>query len=235
MLRFKIGFRKYISIPSSWDDLTYSQVMAMSKCEDDISVIKIATGLNEANSMQVLPYLQFLLEPISIDDEQPATMFNDIEICDIRTKSFGQKLMIQNEVKKCTMKESICKIISIYFMEGKFHPERINQESEKLHQKGFLELYRVALNLINQLKEIIETENRMLKFSPTPEQQRAGIKEFEILGDFNVVDELSQAMRLTYQEVEDTNYNTIFAKLLKMNISAKFDKKYREIMTSAQK
>lgn len=235
MLRFKIGFRKYIVIPSSWEDLTYSQVLAISKCEDDKKAIEIATGLNEINSIQVLPYLQFLLEPISIDDEQPATMFNGVEICDIRSKSFGQKLMIQNEVKKCTMKESICKIIAIYLMDGKFHPERIDEEATKLYQKSFLELHRVALNLINQLKSIIETENRMLKFSPTPEQQRAGIKEFEILGDFNVVDELSQAMRLTYQEVEDTNYNTIFAKLLKMNISAKFDKKYREIMTASQK
>jgi len=230
MLRFKKGFRKYIEIPSSWEDLTYSQVMLIMNCTDDSKLISIVTGLDEVNSQKVFPFLGFLFNPIDFESLEAATIFDGKLIPDIRTKSYGQKLMFQNELKKGIVKESICKLIAIYHMED-FHVNKIESEAEKLHQRSFIELFTVALNLINQLKAINETELKMLKFSPTPEQQRAGIKDFEVLGDFNTIDELAHGKPWMYETIERTEYNIIFAKLLKINISSKFDKKYRELMT----
>ena len=233
MLRFKLKFRKYIEIPSSWDDLTYSQVMAITKCTDDSKLIQIVTGLDEKNSEKVFPYLGFLFNPIDFDSLEPATIFNGELIPDIRTKSYGQKLMFQNELKKGTIKESICRIIAIYYMD-EFRVTEIESESLKFHKRSFTELFTVALNLINQLKSINETESKMLKFTPTPEQVRAGIKDFEILGDFNIIDELAHGQPWMYETIERTEYNIIFAKLLKINICSKFDKKYREIVTESK-
>ncbi len=230
MLRFKKGFRKYIEIPSSWEDLTYSQVMAIMKCDDDSKLVQIVTGLDEINSEKVFPYLAFLFNPIDFESLEQATIFDGELIPDIRTKSYGQKLILQNELKKGTIKESICRIIAIYHME-KFNVTQIESESLKYHNRSFVELFTVALNLINQLKSINEIESKMLKFTPTPEQVRAGLKEFEILGDFNTIDELAHGKPWKYKEIEDTEYNIIFAKLLKINICSKFDKKYREIIT----
>jgi len=113
-----------------------------------------------------------------------------------------------------------------------FNDKKVLEYSKKYHEYNFFEIYSVALNIINQLKSINELEKKMLSNKPTPEQLQAGIKDFEILGDFATVDELAKGMPWRYKEIEDTEYNIIFAKLLKSNISRKFDKKYRDIMTA---
>lgn len=228
MIRFKIGWRKYIEVPSNWNELSYSQVMRIIKCTDENELLPIVTGLK--SNEKILPYLNFLKESIDVSEIEPAIIYRDNLIVDIRRKSYGQKLMLQNELKKGNVNNSICNIVAIYYME-EFDNELIDSEGLKLQHESFFELFSVALNLINQLKSINEMEAKRLSFKPSNEQLQAGIKDFDILGDFNTIDELSKYMRLTYEEIEKLEYNVVFAVLLKLNISSKFEKKYSEILS----
>src|SRR5690606_11900479 len=83
------------------------------------------------------------------------------------------------------------------------------------------EVYPALRFLLNQVDEIVELE-KLLDHKPTNEQVRAGIKNFNVLGDFNTIDMLADGDPLKYDSILKLPYNTIFNKLYKNKISSTF-------------
>ena len=85
--------------------------------------------------------------------------------------------------------------------------------------------------LEKQLKELIESEQNLPRPRITPEQIEAGAESFNVLGDFNTIDEMCRTYPVLHEDVVLWSYSIVFNILYKNNLNSIFESKYSDIMT----
>ena len=85
--------------------------------------------------------------------------------------------------------------------------------------------------LREQIDSINEVEGRMLAYSPTAEEEAAGLERFSKFGYFPQIDSLAQGKPWRYEEVKRLPYETAFTKLLLDKEKSDFDKEMYKIMS----
>ena len=247
MITFKSGRKNKIEIPSNWNDLTVSQFKKIIASKSEEQIIEAITGIDYENSVQFLPFIGFAKEKFDSSTIESSYFFTfrnqTFEVPDIKQKSFGQKIIAQKIIKPQKDKDfemqTAVDLVANYMMpictKRKFDKEEVNEFKIKLESCSFIHIFEVFLNIADQLKSIIEKESKVLSFSPTTEQIQAGIKSFDILGEFNAIDNIAKGDPLKYEKLLELDYNTIFLKLLKSNLSSKFERKYNDVLRSKKK
>ncbi len=216
--------REKLDIPNSWDDITYFQFIQLLECDDEKKAVSILTGSNFDIPENILPYLDFFQEKYDLESiEQRESIFiNDqlFQVPVIRECSFGKKMQfkitLENNIESIV--KNLHKLIEIYIPELNF---------DLLRNVPFFDVYGIWLNLSNQYKELIDLEEKLLKFTPEPAQIMAGIANFSEFGDFNTIDMIAKDYNYTHEQVENLEYSLVFIILRKQIVSDNFAKSYK--------
>lgn len=242
MIPFKINKKETILIPSSWNDLSVEKVLKISKIKDEEEIIEILTGFDIKNALQLLPYFEFINEKLDFDNIEISdfVLLKDKleEIPEIRSCSWAQKIILKNTINEAQKSENfnsyLTKIVSIYLQpildEKEFDLKRVDFWSDEFKKESFINIFSASKNLVRQLTDLIEYENKYLKSDSTPEQKQAGVSMFDALGEWNTIDIIANGDVTKHEEVLKVDYNTILNKLYKMKLQARFEQNFRNII-----
>lgn len=230
---------KNFTIPNSYADLTVEDYEFIKDNENDqVAIAMRLTGLDIGQVAliewdSIRPYLEFLqvsplesAEPINILElgEKIYTLPDDIRTC-----WFAQKLSAFAHLLDNDLLTAMCVYLQPLVFGPDFEPDDLEKTKALLQASDMDAVYSCVAFIVDQLKEIAEIEKK-LDLKPTPEQIEAGVKNFNVLGDFNVIDQLANGDPLKYDKILRMDYNTIYNKLLKNNITAKYDRAYSKII-----
>lgn len=216
--------RERLDIPSCWEDLTYFQFIQLLECDDEKKAVEILIGKDINIPENILPYLDFFQEKYdleSIEQKDYLIISDEIyQVPKIREQSFCKKMLfkitLENNIDSIV--KNLHKMIEIYLPDLNF---------DLLRNVSFFDVYGIWLNLSNQYKELIELEEKLLKFTPEPAQIMAGISNFAEFGDFNTIDMIAKDYNYTHEQVENLEYSLVFIILRKQIVSDNFAKSYR--------
>lgn len=237
MIKFKTAYGDF-NIPQGYYDLTCKEYLQLREnAENPIKLIQILTGLDEVKSSLVdletiSEYLSFLKVP-ALDSIEETNCF---EIPCRKTtvlKKIGQYSYLQKiNATKFIQKQDVESLVVEYLVgpDVEYREKEIEFTKSLIFDCKVEEVYSFALNIINQLKEILERENELLKSNITEQQKRAGIESFNVLGEFNTIDMIAEKYKYTHKEVELLPYDLIFLILYKNKLTTTFEKNYSEII-----
>ena len=238
MIDLKAGDISF-KIASGWEDLTVEQVEQLKiKDGKDIDKLRILTTLTDKKMSMIdlnglIPYLDFIDKPL-IDFTEP---LNEIVINnkiltlkeDLGVYTYGQKILSTEAIKAGDFLEAIAVYLEPLISDEDFNHKKIDSVKQMLLPLNAVTVYSVFKFISNQLLKLVERDKTLAQ-EPTYEQQKAGIKNFNQLGEFNTYDMLALGQPWRYNDILALDYNTIFNKLLKNKISSNFETKYSEIM-----
>lgn len=231
---------KSFEVANSFSDITFEQYNEiMSPNVTQFRQIEILTGLQPAEA--VVLDLEILSDHLAFLKEDP---FESIEPNDFLTvegvsillpSDIGEKSWEQQIVASEAMRENKpLSVLACYvqpiFKNSPFVLDELEDIEFKLSKIPMHDLFAAANFIKNQLIEIEEKERELLKSDISYEQIRAGIDMFNQLGVFNTIDLIAGGDVLKYDAVLKIDYNTILNKLFKLNLTAKFEKNYHEII-----
>jgi predicted O-linked N-acetylglucosamine transferase (SPINDLY family) len=216
----KRWFRKQkIQIPTSYEDLTFGQILSIDKAKTHDEILKEILEDNYQYLNYVYPYLEFLRHEFKL----PTTENKHIKINDeiylvpnIRSKSFGHKIYFGQLLKNKDVFQNMCRMVACYLTD-KLSDENISKIYIELFKCNFFDVYGVYLNLINQYNELVRLENLIPKPPTTAQEKNAGIEKFSELGDFNTIDLIATRNNYKHEEVECLSYEIIFLLLHRIN------------------
>lgn len=97
----------------------------------------------------------------------------------------------------------------------------------KIRKYNHYKKLRFILWVQDEYKRIGELENQYLSSPPSSKMIRAGIKDLDVLGDFNLIDGLVEKYGVyTHKEIKEMPYSDIFDIQLRATIQRRIDKKY---------
>lgn len=230
---------KQVDCPVSWHEVSL-QLLLNLEDKNIYQKLSIITGLTIAEIKTIEPKIDSLFgTALNWITRQPD--FSKIPLpdeylghklpFDLKKKKFGQKLYAQQIVTKQSPQEIIKafpELIATYLTDD-FTDERIEHYTTLALQSKAIEAVPVALWLQRQVIEILETESKLLQSEPTNEERRAGIKNFEKFGSFNLIDTLAGGDILKHDEIYQQNYERIFLKMYRDLEVSKFQRKLSEI------
>lgn len=149
---------------------------------------------------------------------KPLKKYNKVK--SLTELTFGEVATIKIDIQKPSI-ENLLSIYKIIF---------------GIEEKDFYKLDTVSffhsLNWINeQIKEIIDREQKSLASAPDAKLKEAGIKQMAIFGEMNTLISIAEKFGKTPQEVENWNYNLVFTLMLHQKKSYEINKRYQEILT----
>jgi hypothetical protein len=239
MIPFKINKFKKILIPNSWNDLTVKQVDEVSNEKEPIKILEIITGLDKNLLPKIFPYLEFILNPLELNDiPSRKILYNNKKIYnvpDIKQKTIGQKILFQSIIKDAHKGNNMLfmgkDLFSVYMYEEisglEFNIKKYKDIYSIVESFNFVDFYSIVKNLTEQFEEILLKEKE-LNIPPSQEQIRANVQMFGQLGEMNTIDILSGGDVTKYAEVEKIEYNIVYWKLFKNKLNAIFEKNYKE-------
>lgn len=246
MIEFKTAIKSF-SIPQSFHDITVAQWrMIKQGTYSEIEIVMSITGLSEMevsviDFTEVIPHLEFMKEDDPYKTIEPVN-FICIEGKDytlpkrISSQSWERKMLAQ----KALLEDRPLDLLLYYLQPIIDKCQKVNIENfeailKKIDPLSMDEVFGCINYIKIQLEELIERDSKALSSDPTGEQLQAGIKMFNVLGDFNTIDAVAGGDPTKYDAVEQLSYDVIFLKLYKMNISAKFEKNLAEVYRTQNK
>lgn len=248
MLEFKVNGESK-ELPTDWNDLTVEQVLRLHEVKTFEQGVKIITGYE----LEQIPkdfhwYFLFITKdyiPEQAEIEQSETIKIDeafYRVPDVREMTWGQKIMACRLLREMRTENNIYKgfisIVSIYLQPlvtlEKYDEKKAKEFENKLLSLLFVDVYLISLNLIKQLKEVIEMEHRNLSDKPDLIQEQAGVSELRKLGEFNDIDLIAHGKPWLYEKVLGLDYNTIYVKLLHIKKTRIFETNYNRLVKSSK-
>ena len=211
--RFSRGETYYL--PSRYEEITLDQYLVVKHHAESVGdlIAFLSKCPHKLDGEAFAPVLSWLTEPLDIKNFEP-----DPLLFDLKRKTYGQKLVACDALRKDPTMFGVAAVVDVYFP---------GQKSSRQPLGVTLPRY---LAIVEQLEKILRVEQGNLRTEPTPEQLRAGISEFDKLGNFNQIDDLAMQLRMTYDDVLALEYIVVYQKLLKNKISSNFEKRYRAII-----
>lgn len=242
MIQLKTKLRSF-EVPSSYADITIEDLeFIRANVNDQLAIAErlIKVPSDELVNMDMLliqECLSFLnvtvvdsveeREVITIN-EKPYLLPEDFTQC-----TWAQKIIASDAIKNSNLQRLLSVYLQPVYDDKDFSNDSLNRlpEIEKHFQKlSVEEVYACIKFLMNQFIERNKMEEKLLKPNVTIDHQRAGIAMFNVLGDFNTIDEIAGGDVLKHDAVLMLDYITIFNKLLKNNLTTKFENNYSEIL-----
>ena len=109
-------------------------------------------------------------------------------------------------------------------------PKKTKELSKKLDKLTVQEFFGAFNYLEKQILLLSERIKNMPQPKITPEQIEAGAESFNVLGDFNTIDDMAITYAKTHEEILLWPYSIIFNKLYRNNLNSIFESKYSNIM-----
>jgi len=137
---------------------------------------------------------------------------------------------VKVEIKELLLKGQFSELILLLLKEkGKI---KTLSEISKENHKG---LFSFALWVKDSLEAIFNLEKEYLSNEPDADSINAGIRDFDELGEINIIDNLAGGDVLKWEDVKRLPYYQVFDKLRKQTIENKFNKRYQKILTDKHK
>jgi hypothetical protein len=238
MIKFKTKIGDF-NLATSYSDITCREYKQMrDNPEDHISIVKVLTGLTEDKIVfldldEIAQYLEFLKVPALDSLEEDCFIdYGTMKILPekISQCTYGQKIVATKYLLNNDVEGVVATYLQPLVLGGKFNSSEVEKIKEGLLGLSVSSVYSAGIYLINQLKEIVEREGKLLKSEVTEQQKRAGIDSFNVLEEFNTIDMIAKDYKYTHKEVEALEYDLIFLILYKNKLSTNFEKNYSEIM-----
>lgn len=232
MIKVIINKEKF-NIPTSWNDVNYSDWILTLNETDSYKIVSLITKIPleylKALPKQELDKIDFLLSFLKTDiDFQNYDI--EIEKVDIFRESWGKKIEIQQLIEK--QKENLLPylkdIIRIYI------PVVVNQFTDT-DRDNIIYVFKLAYNLIEQLKVILDNEHEQLHVRPTSDQTNAGVDMYDAFGVMNTIRAVALGNILNFDEVLKVKYNVIFLYLKMNKTDGIFQENYRKILERKRK
>lgn len=242
MIQLKTKLRKF-EVPSSYADVTIEDLEFLKQNVNDQMAIAerlIKVPADELVNMDmslIQDVLGFLNVSIldSVDERDIIRIGKKSYVLpeDFTQCTWAQKIIASDAIKNSNLQRLLSVYLQPVYDGSDFSNDSLNRlpEIEKHFQKlSVEEVYGCIKFLMNQFIERGKLEEKLLKPNVTIDHQRAGIAMFNVLGDFNTIDEIAGGDVLKHDAVLMLDYTTIFNKLLKNNLTTKFEKNYSDIL-----
>lgn len=205
------------NVPTSWYDVTYSQWQQIQNEKDELKILSVITNIpinliehfttNQLNKVATL--LLFMQTPIDLN-----AIDKPINPIDIKRCSWGKKIECEQLLKNNP--NDIDGIIKCYELDI---------------EQPIVEVYSMVLDIIEQLKAIIEREATELNVEQTREQVAAGSSMYEEFGVMNTIRSVAQGNILNYDKVLEIEYNVIFMYLKMAKTDTIFQTNYQKAIS----
>lgn len=215
MISILINKSKY-EVPTSWYDVTYKQWNDIQSEKDELTMLSIITNIpiellnnftqNQLEKIGIV--INFLQTPIDFKD-----ISKPVNPIDIKRQSWGKRIEAEQVLRNKA--DDIDGIVKCYDVD-------INSP--------IIEVFEIVLDIIEQLKLIIETESKELSLPPTREQTMAGASMYEEFGVMNTIRAVAQGNILNFDKVIEIEYNVVFIYLKMAKTDSIFQTNYQKVL-----
>jgi len=214
MISILINKEKF-NTPTSWNDVMYSQWTKIQNEKDEIKILSIITNIptdllinfNQGQLEKIGVLLSFLQTPLDFDN-----IGKPVKPIDIKRQSWGKRIEAEQILRNKS--DDIDGIVKCY----------------KLQDMPIIEMFEMVLDIIEQLKEIIETEAKELSVEPTREQKLAGVSMYDEFGVMNTIRAVAQGNILNFDRVLEIEYNVVFIYLKMAKTDSIFQTNYQKVL-----
>lgn len=215
MISVLINKEKF-NIPTSWYDVTYKQWNEIQSETDEIKILSIISNIpiellenfNKNQLEKIGIVLNFLQN--EIDFKEIGKPLNPI---DISRQSWGKRIEAEQILRNKS--DDINGIVKCYEVDT---------------NKPIIEVFEMVLDIIEQLKIIIETEAKELSVEPTREQKLAGVSMYDEFGIMNTIRAVAQGNILNFDKVLEIEYNVVFMYLKMAKTDSIFQTNYQKVL-----
>lgn len=230
---------KSIDCPVNWNQISLDLILKLEG-KNIYQKLSIITGLSVDEIKAIEPQIDKLFgnvltwltrQPNYAKIPLPKEFLGHKLPFDLKKKTFGQKLYAQQIVTLPTVAEIVQAFPDLIgtYLTDEFNDERIEHYTQLARKAKAIEAIPVALWLQKEVVEILQKENKLLQNEPTPEERRAGLKNFEKFGSFNLIDTLAGGDILKHDAIYQQNYERVFIKMLRDLEVSKFQRRLNEI------
>ena len=218
MISVIINKQKY-NVPTSWDDVTYSQWLNTLNETDTLKLASFITDIPlnylEALSDFQLNKIGYLLNFLKTEIDGNC----QIDVVDIRLDEWGKKIELQQlvEKNKDNLLPFLKNIVKIY----------VQNDNDNI-----VYVYKMAFNLLDQLKQTLEIESEQLHVRPTSEQINAGLDMFDEFGVMNTIKAVALGNILNFDNVLKIKYNVVFLFLKMSKTETIYQENYRKLLNA---
>ena len=107
--------------------------------------------------------------------------------------------------------------------------ELTGMRAERILDKPWNDVFKFVKFVLGSIERVNEVEKK-LAYRPEPDEEQAGIEMYSQFGYFATIDRLAGGDPLRYDEVGQTEFSVIFAKLMLNSVDAQFSKNYQKII-----
>ncbi len=204
-------------VPTSWSDVTYKQWNDIQSEKDELTMLSIITNIpiellnnftqNQLEKIGIV--INFLQTPIDFKD-----ISKPVNPIDIKRQSWGKRIEAEQVLRNKA--DDINGIVKCYDVD-------INSP--------IIEVFEIVLDIIEQLKLIIETESKELHVEQTREQILAGSSMYEEFGVMNSIRAVALGNILNFDKVLEIEYNVVFMYLKMQKTDGIFQKNYQKAIS----
>lgn len=204
-------------VPTSWYDVTYKQWNEIQSEKDELKMLSIITNIpiefltnfNQKQLDKIGIVLNFLQTPIDFKD-----ISKPVNPIDIKRYSWGKRIEAEQVLRNKA--DDINGIVKCYDLD-------VNCP--------IIEVFEMVLDVIEQLKLIIEKESIELHVEQTREQIMAGTSMYEEFGVMNSIRAVALGNILNFDKVLEIDYNTVFMYLKMQKTDSVFQTNYQKVLS----
>ena len=100
---------------------------------------------------------------------------------------------------------------------------------DKILDKPWNDVFKFVKFVFKSIEQVNEVEKK-LAYKPEPDEEQAGIEMYNQFGYFATIDRLAGGDPLKYDEIGQTEFSVIFAKLMLNSVDTQFSKNYQKII-----
>lgn len=100
---------------------------------------------------------------------------------------------------------------------------------DKILDKPWNDVFKFIKFIFRSIEQVNEVEKKLI-YKPEPDEEQAGIEMYNQFGYFATIDRLAGGDPLKYDEIGQTEFSVIFAKLMLNSVDTQFSKNYQKII-----
>ena len=208
---------QHVSIPYTWEDVTFSQYLSMKDCKDDAALLSVLTGFNIELCQQIKPeILSAILSPVESLGEPE--MLEDVQILGgpvpsrVGSMEFARKVNCDALSRNYQDEEMIGRMVAIYCSQG-IEDEDIELTYALILSEPVTHVVSAGRLISNQLIELQKNEKLIKQPEYESEEWSAGITEFKKYGVFGLVRSIALRHHCTLEDVFKWSYNSVLLEL----------------------
>ena len=223
-----------VHIPSTWDDVTFSQFLQMKDCKDDSVLLSVLTGIDVELCRQIKPnILEAILSPVANIGE--VEMLDDVQILGkpvpskVGSMEFARKVNCDALSRNYQDEEMIGRMVAIYCAQG-IEDEDIEAMYQLVLGESFTCVVSAGRLISNQLIEMQKVEEKIKKPEYENEEWQAGIDDFKKYGVAGLVRGIALRHHCTKEDVFKWSYNSVLLELMQAADENAYQRKLNKIL-----